>query len=56
VSLYYICKGPLGTIAHWPKAGGVDDQDPAIVYGFTALNVAFGKNEAANIAKLKLGS
>jgi hypothetical protein len=37
VRLWAACRGGMGGIAHWPDAGGVNDQAAWVVDAFTAL-------------------
>ncbi len=37
VRLWAACRGGMGGIAHWPDAGGVNDQAAWVVDGFAVL-------------------
>jgi hypothetical protein len=37
VRLWAACRGGVGGIAHWPDAGGVNDQAAWVVDGFAVL-------------------
>jgi len=45
VRLWAACRGGMGGIAHWPDAGGVNDQAAWVVDGFAVLeNTALRKS------------
>jgi hypothetical protein len=53
VRLWAACRGGMGGIAHWPDAGGVNDQAAWVVDGFAVLA---GAEAVIESDRRKLGS